>query len=162
MGYIHIWTCPELLKWLLSVLKHCINSHRNTYSEICLYLSYATSFFKHTHIIIVRLSLLTMSNPNQIREVLLFVCSKMADETDLGSKLPVADRTREVWERKLCCWCLSSGFPLARLRWFFLLRTHQHPFLGCPPLCLILCNLFPRLCLYVEVFKGDFEGILGS
>ena len=30
---------------------------------------------------IVRLSLLTMANPNQMRDVLLFVCSKMADET---------------------------------------------------------------------------------
>ena len=45
---------------------------------------------------IVGLSLLTMTNPNQMREVLLFLCSKMADETNLSSKLPVADRTREV------------------------------------------------------------------
>ena len=36
----------------------------------------------------------------------------MADETNLSSKLPVADRTREVWGRKLCWWCLSSGFQL--------------------------------------------------
>ena len=43
----------------------------------------------------VRLSLLTMTNPNQLCDVLLFVCSKMADETNLSSKLPVADRTRE-------------------------------------------------------------------
>ena len=41
-------------------------------------------------------SLLTMTNPNQLCDVLLFVCSKMADETNLSSKLPVADRTREV------------------------------------------------------------------
>ena len=60
----------------------------------------------------VRLSLLTMTNPNQMREVSLFVCSKMADETNLSSKLPDADRTREVWGRKLCWWCPSSGFPL--------------------------------------------------
>ena len=45
---------------------------------------------------VVRLSLLTMTNPNQLFHVLLFVCSKMADETNLSSKLPVADRTREV------------------------------------------------------------------
>ena len=45
---------------------------------------------------IVRLSLLTMINPNQLCDVLLFVCSKMADETNLSSKLHVADRTREV------------------------------------------------------------------
>ena len=44
----------------------------------------------------VRLSLLTMTNLNQMREVLLFVCSKMADETNLSSNLSVADRTREV------------------------------------------------------------------
>ena len=45
---------------------------------------------------LVRLSLLTMTNPNQLYDMLLFVCSKMADETNLSSKLPVADRTREV------------------------------------------------------------------
>ena len=45
---------------------------------------------------IVRLSLLTMTNPNQMREVLLFVCIKMADEINLSSELPVADRTRDV------------------------------------------------------------------
>ena len=46
----------------------------------------------------IRLSLLTMTNPsNQLcDDVLLFVCSKMADETNLSSKLPVADRIREV------------------------------------------------------------------
>ena len=44
-------------------------------------------------IYIVRLSLLTMTNPNQLCDVLLFVCSKMADETNLSSKLPDADRT---------------------------------------------------------------------
>ena len=44
----------------------------------------------------VRLSLLAMTNPNQLCDVLLFVCSKMADVTNLSSKLPVADRTREV------------------------------------------------------------------
>ena len=30
------------------------------------------------------------------------------------------------------------------------------------PLCSILCNLYPRLCWYVEVFKGGFEGVLVS
>ena len=34
-----------------------------------------------------------MTNPNQLCDVLLFVCSKMADGTNLSSKLPVADRT---------------------------------------------------------------------
>ena len=46
-------------------------------------------------------------------EVLLFVCSVMADETNLSSKLPAADRTREVWGRKLC-WCaLALAFLCA-------------------------------------------------
>ena len=43
----------------------------------------------------VRLSLLTMTNPNQLCDVFLFMCSKMADETNLSSKLPVAV-TRQV------------------------------------------------------------------
>ena len=34
---------------------------------------------------IVCLSLLTMTSPNQMHEVLLFVCSEMADETSLSS-----------------------------------------------------------------------------
>ena len=42
-----------------------------------------------------------MTNPNQMCDVLLFVCSKMADETNLSSKLPIADRTKEVWRRKV-------------------------------------------------------------
>ena len=46
--------------------------------------------------VIVCLSLLTMTNPNQLCDVLLFLYSKMADETSLSSKLPVADRTRAV------------------------------------------------------------------
>ena len=42
----------------------------------------------------VRLSLLTMTGPNQL--LLLFVFSKMADETNFSAELPVADRTREI------------------------------------------------------------------
>ena len=52
------------------------------------------------YVLFVRLSLLTMTNPNQLCDVLLFMCSKMADETYFSSKLSVADRTREVWEKK--------------------------------------------------------------
>ena len=44
----------------------------------------------------VRLPLLTMTNPKQPCDVLLFVCSKMADETNVSSKLPVADGTKQV------------------------------------------------------------------
>ena len=47
-------------------------------------------------IFLVCLSLLTMTNPNQLCDVLSFVCSKRADVTNLSFKLPVADRTREV------------------------------------------------------------------
>ena len=54
------------------------------------------AFFGYDCSSLVRLSLLTMAKPNQLCNVLLFVCSKMADETNLSSKLPVADRTREV------------------------------------------------------------------
>ena len=104
-----------------------------------------------------------MTNPNQLFDVLLFVCSKIADETNLSSKLPVADRTREVWGRKLCWWCLSSGFPLCTfLLGFadsFCFVFTSSPFYEASPLCTILCNLFPWLCWYVEVFKGGFEGV---
>ena len=106
---------------------------------------------------VVRLSLLTMTNPNQLCDVLLFVCSKMADETNLSSKLPVADRTRKVWGRNLCWWCLSSGFQLCTfLLGFadsFCFVFTSSPFYEAPPLCTILCNLFPWLCWYVEVLR---------
>ena len=36
------------------------------------------------------------------------------------------------------------------------------PFYEASPLCTILCNLFPWLSWYVEVFKGGFEGVLVS
>ena len=118
------------------------------------------------YIYIVRLSLLTMTNPNQLCDVLLFVCSKMADDTCLSSKLLVADRTRAVWGRKLCCWCLSSGFPLCTFLLGFA-DSLSFVFTSSPsyedsPLCSILCNLFPRLCWYVEIFMGGFEGVLVS
>ena len=35
-------------------------------------------------LVVFRLLFLTMTNPNQMRKVLLFVCSKMADETNLS------------------------------------------------------------------------------
>ena len=116
---------------------------------------------------LVRLSLLTtMTNPNQLCDVWLFVCSKMADETSLSSNLPVADRTREVWGRKLYWWCLSSGFPLCTfLLGFadsFCFVFTSSPFYEASPLCTILWNLFSWLCWYVEVFKGGFEGVLVS
>ena len=123
---------------------------------------FEASYWKLSAVILVRLSLLTMTNPNQLCDV----CSKMADETNLSSKLPVADRTRKVWGRKLCWWCLSSGFPLCTfLLGFadsFCFVFTSSPFYEASPLCTILCNLFPWLCWYVEVFKGGFEGVLVS
>ena len=100
---------------------------------------------------IVRLSLLTMTSSKQLWDVLLFVCSKMADETNLSSKLPVADRTRKVWGRKLCWWCLSSGFPLCTFLLGFV-ESFCFVFTSSPsyeasPLCSILCNLVLRLCV---------------
>ena len=116
--------------------------------------------------IFVRLSLLTMTNPNQLYDVLLFVCSKMADETNLSFQLPVADRAREVWRRKLCWWCLSSGFPLCTfllgLADTFCFVFTSSPFYEASPLCTIMFNLFPWFCWYVEVFMGGFEGVLVS
>ena len=71
--------------------------------EIKYNLRYGNVLFTHhnTSCSIVRLSVLTMGNPNQLCDVLLFVCSNMADMTNLSSKLPVADRTREICGRKL-------------------------------------------------------------
>ena len=72
----------------------------------------------------------------------------------------------QVWGRKLCWWCLSSGFPLCTfLLGFadsFCFVFTSSPFYEASPLCTILCNLFPWLCWYVEVFKGGFEGVLVS
>ena len=44
-------------------------------------------------LVIVSSSVMTMTNPIQMDEMLLFVCSKKADETNLSSKLPVADKS---------------------------------------------------------------------
>ena len=54
------------------------------------------------NMIIVRLSLLTMTSIYHMREMLLFVCSKMADQTNSSSKLPVADGATVVRARQLC------------------------------------------------------------
>ena len=77
------------------------------------------------------------------------MCSKKADETTLNSKLPVADRIRGVWGRKLCWWCLSSGFPLSTFLFGFAESLcfvfTSTPSYEASPLCSILCNLFPWL-----------------
>ena len=95
-----------------------------------------------------------MTNPNQMCEVLLFVCSKMVDETNISSKLPVADSTREFCGRKLCWWCLSPVFPLRTFLFgfadSFCFVFASTPSYEASPLCLILCNLFPRFFWYVK------------
>ena len=55
---------------------------------------------------------------------------------------------------------LSSGFPLCTFMLgfadsfcFVFTSTSSYE---ASPLCSILCNLFLRLCWYVEVFKGGF------
>ena len=92
----------------------------------------------------------------------------MANETNLSSELPVADRTREVWGRKLCWWCLSSGFPLCTFLLGFadsfcfvfinsLFMRPRHFERSCA-----ICSHDSWLRWYVEVFKGGFEGVLVS
>ena len=86
----------------------------------------------------------------------------MADETNLSSKLPVANRTREVWGRKRCWWCLSAGFLLRTFlvsfadSFCFVLTSI--PSYEASPLCSILCILLPWLCWYVEVFRVSLHG----
>ena len=112
-------------------------------------------WWKKAHI--ACLSLLTLTYPNQMRKVLLFMFSKMADETNLISKLPVADRTREVWGRKLCWWCLSFGFPLLTFLFGFIDSVcfvfTSTPSYEASPLCSILCNLFQWLFWYLKSLR---------
>ena len=97
---------------------------------------------------IIHLSLLTKTSPNQLHEVLWLLCSEMADETNLSSRLPAADRAREVWGGKLYWWCLCSGFPLSTfligVACSFCFVLTSTPSYEASPLCLILCNLFPN------------------
>ena len=80
--------------------------------------------FLVSQLLIVCLSKQTMTNLNQMREVLLFVHSKMADWTNLSSNMPVADRTKEVWGRKLCRVWLSAEQVSALLCLFFWICIH--------------------------------------
>ena len=112
-------------------------------------------------LLIVCLSLLTITNLIQIHEVLLLVFSKMADETNLSSKLPVADRTREEESSAGDALSLPFHFLLEFADSFCFIFT-SIPSYEALPLSSILYNLFPRLYWYVEVFKGGFEGVLVS
>ena len=114
----------------------------------------------------VRLSLLTMTNPNQLCDVLLFVCSKMADETNLSSKLLLQIEQGKSEEESSVGEALALAFRCARFCSASLIVFASYsptpPSYEASPLCSILCNLFPRLCWYVEVFKRSFEGVLIS
>ena len=107
-----------------------------------------------------------MTNPNQMPEVLLFVCSKMADEINLSSKQPVVDSTDRSEEESSVGDALALAFRYAGFCSASLILVcfvfASAPSYEASPLCSILCNLFPRLCQYVEVFKGGFEGVLVS
>ena len=61
-------------KQCFDVLPVCVSRTGSSSAHFNLFLYY-----------IVRLSLPTMTNPNQLCDVLLFVCSKMTDETNLSS-----------------------------------------------------------------------------
>ena len=107
-----------------------------------------------------------MTNLNQMREVLLFVCSKMADETILALNclLQIAQERSE--EESSVGDALSLAFRCVRFcsasLILFASYSPASPSYEASPLCSILCNLFPRLCWYVEVFKGGFEGVIVS
>ena len=77
-------------------LLNSMQSNQPKYLDVIVSYHNALKFEQVQFTYLVCLSLLTMTNPNQLCDVLLFVCSKMADETNFSSKLPVVDRTREV------------------------------------------------------------------
>ena len=102
---------------------------------------------------ILRLCLLTVTNPNQMREVLLFVCSKMADETDLSSTLLWQIEQERSEEESYVGDALALAFRWARFcSASLVIFASYSPAPLLMRLWSILCNLFTRLCWYVEVF----------
>ena len=69
------------------------------------------------------------------------------EESSVGDTLALAFRCARFCSASLILFASYSPAPL---------------FYEASPLCTILCNLFPWLCWYVEVFKGGFEGVLVS
>ena len=67
-----------------------------------------------TEKVFVRPSLLTMTSPNQLCDVLLFLCSKMADETNLSSKPPVQIEQESSQEESSVGGALALAFRSAR------------------------------------------------
>ena len=72
---------------MLALFSLCVISRRLHINLIHKNKIHSSCAVLDTFFTIVRLSLLTMIIPNQMREELLFLCSKMADETNLSSKL---------------------------------------------------------------------------
>ena len=68
------------------------------------------------------------------------------EESSVGDALALAFRCARFCSASLILFASYSPAPL-------LMR---------PCHCSILCNLFPRLCWYVEIFNGGFEGVLVS
>ena len=63
---------------------------------------------------VVRLSLLTMTNPNQLCDVLLFVSSKMADEINLSSNCLLQIEQERSEEESSVSDALALAFRCAR------------------------------------------------
>ena len=112
-------------------------------------------------IVLVHLSLLTMTSPNQLCDVLLFVCSKMADalncllqieqerseeESSVGDAWALAFRCARFCSASLILFASYSPAPL-------FVRPHHF---------VRSCAICSHDCWYVEVFKGGFEGVLVS
>ena len=88
-----------------------------------------------------------MTNPNQLCDVLLFVCSKMADETSLSSKLLLQIEQERSEEESSVGDALALAFRCARFCSASLILFASYSpaplFYEASPLCTILCNLFP-------------------
>ena len=115
--------------------------------------------------IIVCLSLLTMANLNYMREMLLFVCSKMLirpvlalncllqleqqrseQDSSVGDALPLALRCARFCSASLILFASYSLTPL-------LMRPRHFA---------RFCAICSHDCWYVEILEGDFEGVFVS
>ena len=98
---------------------------------------------------------LEMIYPKQMHEVLLFVCFKTAYETNLSSKLPVADRTREIWGRKSVGDVLVPDFHRAHFCLALLILFALYS----PAPLLMRLRLFARSC---AICSHNYVGMLKS
>ena len=105
-------------------------------------------------IYIDRLSLLTMINPNQLCDVLLFVCSKVADETNLSSKLLQIEQERSEEESSIGD-ALALAFRCARFCLASLIRFASYS----PAPLFIRPRHFIRSC---AICSHDSVGMLKS